>query len=433
MVITATVYCQNVYVVTKTTDSDPFTYKFDNIDSLCDPEMYGTLQWAINKVNNNTGESKIEFNIPGAGPHEIILNYYLPQINNTTIIDGSTQNGYSYANPQIVINAQHKHKSIFDVYSTNITIKGLKLTSFAQNGILLHECSNSLITENIISNYSTISSKTSYTGIFINGCQNVEVYGNNIEVAVNPLTKSYGIYLSKSFNCTIGGTDVSMANTINNCRNYVVFPSNSQQIKISGNIIFDCEKAIYLDSSNDNIQPPEISEYTNGILSGTALPNSTIEVFGSTGAENANEYLASVIADENGDWEVECYSSLGFITSLQYNFKNNSSELSLVIPIPIIDCDSINLKISGPFEAYPGDYLKYECSGRPSSISSWTTSNQEVAQINENGEVQCYSSGFTNIIYTDIHGCTTSNLLTIHENSDYEKHSVYVLVKDSTI
>ena len=34
MVITATVYCQNVYVVTKTTDPDPFTYKFDNIDSL---------------------------------------------------------------------------------------------------------------------------------------------------------------------------------------------------------------------------------------------------------------------------------------------------------------------------------------------------------------------------------------------------------------
>jgi len=437
MVITATVYCQNVYVVTKTTDPDPFAHKFDNIDSLCDPEMYGTLQWAINKVNSNSGDSRIEFNIPGAGPHEIILNYYLPQIKNATIIDGSTQSGYSYGNPQIIINAQHKHKSIFDVYSNNITIKGLKLTSFAQNGILLHECSNSLIAENIISNYSINSSNTPYTGLFINGCQNVEVYGNNIEVAldetVDEKTKSYGVYLSKSFNCIIGGTDTNLANTIKNCRNYGVFPRCSQNIKISGNIIYGSEKAIYLDSSNDNIQPPEISEYINGILSGTALPNSTIEVFGSTGAENANEYLASVIADENGDWEVECYSSLGFITSLQYNFKNNSSELSLVIPIPIIDCDSINLKISGPFEAYPGDYLKYECSGRPSSISSWTTSNQEVAQINENGEVQCYSSGFTNIIYTDIHGCTTSNLLTIHENSDYEKHSVYVLVKDSTI
>ncbi|NLP20969.1 MAG: hypothetical protein GX378_09445, partial [Bacteroidales bacterium] len=65
MVITVAVYCQNVYVVTKTTDPDPFTHKFDNIDSLCDPEMYGTLQWAINKVNNNTGDSRIEFNIPG--------------------------------------------------------------------------------------------------------------------------------------------------------------------------------------------------------------------------------------------------------------------------------------------------------------------------------------------------------------------------------
>ncbi|MCK9499521.1 MAG: right-handed parallel beta-helix repeat-containing protein, partial [Bacteroidales bacterium] len=299
MVITATVYCQNVYVVTKTTDPDPFAHKFDNIDSLCDPEMYGTLQWAINKVNSNSGDSRIEFNIPGAEPHEIVLNYYLPQIKNSTIIDGSTQDGYSYGNPQIIVNAQYKHNSIFDVYSTNITIKGLKLTSFAQNGILLFDCSNSLIAENIISNYSINSSNTPYTGLFINGCQNVELYGNNIEVAVDETvdekTKSYGVYLSKSFNCTIGGTDTNLANTIKNCRNYGVLARGSQNIKISGNIIYGSEKAIYLDSSNDNIQPPEISEYTNGILSGTALPNSTIEVFGSTGAENANEYLASVI------------------------------------------------------------------------------------------------------------------------------------------
>ena len=246
MVITVAVYCQNVYVVTKTTDPDPFTHKFDNIDSLCDPERYGTLQWAINKVNNNTGENRIEFNIPGVGPHEIILNYYLPQIKNATIIDGSTQNGYSYGNPQIIINAQYKHKSIFDVYSTNITIKGLKLTSFAQNGILLFDCSNSLIAENIISNYSINSSNTPYTGLFINGCQNVEVYGNNIEVAVDETvdekTKSYGVYLSKSFNCTIGGTDTNLANTIKNCRNYGVYPRGSQNIKISGNIHFHKKK-----------------------------------------------------------------------------------------------------------------------------------------------------------------------------------------------
>ena len=331
MVITATVYCQNVYVVTKTTDPNPFEHKFDNIDSLCDPEIYGTLQWAINKVNSNSGDSRIEFNIPGAGPHEIILNYYLPQIKNATIIDGSTQNGYSYGNPQIIINAQHKHNSIFDVYSTNITIKGLKLTSFAQNGILLHDCSNSLVFENIIYNYSTTSSKTSYSGLFINGCQNVEVYGNNIEVAldetVDPVTKSYGIYLSKSVNCTIGGTDVSMTNTIKNCRNYGVFSRSSQQIKISGNIIFDCEKAIYLDASNDNIQPPIISEYTNGILSGSSLPHSTIEIFGSTGAENANEYLESVIADENGDWGVELSTTYEYFSLTQTDINNNTSTL----------------------------------------------------------------------------------------------------------
>ncbi|HOR60603.1 MAG TPA: right-handed parallel beta-helix repeat-containing protein, partial [Bacteroidales bacterium] len=356
MVITATVYCQNVYVVTKTTDPNPFEHKFDNIDSLCDPEIYGTLQWAINKVNSNSGDSRIEFNIPGVGPHEIILNYYLPQIKNATIIDGSTQNGYSYGNPQIIINAQHKHNSIFDVYSTNITIKGLKLTSFAQNGILLHDCSNSLVFENIIYNYSTTSSKTSYSGLFINGCQNVEVYGNNIEVAldetVDPVTKSYGIYLSKSVNCTIGGTDVSMTNTIKNCRNYGVFSRSSQQIKFSGNIIFDCEKAIYLDASNDNIQPPIISEYTNGILSGTALPNSTIEVFGSIGAENANEYLESVIADENGDWGVFIETSNSYYITTQTDINSNSSSLSNSFLIS----QNINCSLDCPVNPVPNYY-----------------------------------------------------------------------------
>ncbi|MDY0083805.1 MAG: hypothetical protein RBR74_11540, partial [Ignavibacteriaceae bacterium] len=308
-------------------------------DADCDPDMLGTLQWAINKSNDDNAESVIEFNIPGNGPHEIVLNNYLPQIIGTTVIDGRSQSGYTFGNPQIIVNAQNKQNSAFNAYKTNVTIKGLKITSFAQNGILLQDCSNSVVAENIISNYSISTTKTPYIGLFINGCQNVEVYGNEIEVvldeSVQQVTKSYGVYLSKSYNCTIGGTGTNMANTIKNCRTYGVFLNSTQQTKISGNVIFGCERAIYLNYSNDNIQPPVISSYTSGILSGTALPNSTVEVFGSTGAENANEYLVSVVADEHGEWNISINISFDSIVATQYNLLASSSAFSNIFSIKV--------------------------------------------------------------------------------------------------
>ena len=54
---------QTIYTVTKTTDPDPFVYPYDYEDSLCAPEMYGTLQWAIRKANDTQDSVKIVFNI----------------------------------------------------------------------------------------------------------------------------------------------------------------------------------------------------------------------------------------------------------------------------------------------------------------------------------------------------------------------------------
>ncbi|MDD3687379.1 MAG: hypothetical protein PHE56_11495, partial [Bacteroidales bacterium] len=117
-------------------------------------------------------------------------------------------------------------------------------------------------------------------------------------------------------------------NTIKNCRTYGVFLNSTQQTKISGNVIFGCERAIYLNYSNDNIQPPVITSYTNGILSGTALPNSTVEIFGSTGAENANEYLGSVIVDGDGSWSVEVIFNYDYTLASQTSNNFNTSSFA---------------------------------------------------------------------------------------------------------
>ncbi|MDD2634227.1 MAG: PKD domain-containing protein [Bacteroidales bacterium] len=409
MVITSSIFGQSIFTVTKTTDPNPFQYPFNNDDNLCDPEMYGTLQWAINKANDDNAESIIEFNIPGSGPHEIALNYYLPQIKSSTTIDATTQVGYTEGNPAIIVSGQEKQNSIFNVYNTDITIKGLKITSFAQNGILLQECSNSFITDNIISNYSLYSPTTPFIGVFINGCSNVSVFGNEIEItldeSVQNVTKSYGIYASKSTNCTIGGTDTGLGNTIKNCKTYGVFLNSTQETKISGNAIFDNGKAIYLNYSNNDIQPPIITDYQNGILSGTALPNSTIEIFGSTGEENANEYLVSTDADGGGEWLVEVSTFFDFISATQTDSNNSTSGLKEKLTREICAYYAWNVLIpSNNSNSLGQDFQIYDpnfipdlrcCDGEPCINEEgcfWLTTPNEIATINDYYNQPCHTN-----------------------------------------
>jgi len=54
---------------------------------------------------------------------------------------------------------------------------------------------------------------------------------------------------------------------------------------------------------NEGKLEPVIDTLTpTGILQGTAQTNYIIEIFGSTGPQNANEYLQTVVADGVGNW-----------------------------------------------------------------------------------------------------------------------------------
>ena len=78
---------QTIFTVTKPGDYDPFIYQYNYIDSLCDTTMYGTLQWAERKSLDTSGPCEIRFAIPGAGPHIIYLNGFLPGINKKVYIN----------------------------------------------------------------------------------------------------------------------------------------------------------------------------------------------------------------------------------------------------------------------------------------------------------------------------------------------------------
>ena len=62
--------------VIKSTDVDPYIYRYNYIDSLCAPEMYGTLQWAIRKALDTPDECIIVFNIPEYRTHYYFVKLY---------------------------------------------------------------------------------------------------------------------------------------------------------------------------------------------------------------------------------------------------------------------------------------------------------------------------------------------------------------------
>ncbi|MBP6880603.1 hypothetical protein KBC31_03180 [Candidatus Saccharibacteria bacterium] len=67
----------------------------------------GSFRQAITDANANPGADEITFNIPGAGPHEIVTTSYLPAINQETFINGESQPGTicgtAAMQPQIII------------------------------------------------------------------------------------------------------------------------------------------------------------------------------------------------------------------------------------------------------------------------------------------------------------------------------------------
>ncbi|MFH2142671.1 MAG: C25 family cysteine peptidase [Bacteroidota bacterium] len=340
-------FSQYVLTVTKITDPDNFEHSYNFVDSLCDPEMYGSLQWAIRKGNDLGGNCIIVFDIPGVGPHVIALNSYLPPITSTITIDGTTQNGYSFQNPAIIIDGQMNIYDGLYVYDVNnLIFKGLYIRNFLNHGIFAMYCNNFQIVDCVINRIDNGISTTAAMGIRVQGSQQGIIKGNYIGTDITNAStignENYGIiFISNPSNSNIiGGTGLNEANIFayNGIRGIWIGSGNYN--KISGNKIYNNPTAISLiGGGNENKTSPIITGYntTTNLLSGTSQANDIIEIFGSTGAENANEYLTTVNADANGDWNAVItnnYYSNCIATAT--DAFNNTSQLSnaLMAEIP---------------------------------------------------------------------------------------------------
>lgn len=166
----------------------------DGDDGTCN-EDHCSLREAINYANRHLGRDVISFDIPGAGPHEILIaGEPLPALlNDQTVIDGSTEPDYT-GRPVVWIVNERSWRGLY-VESQRNTIRGLGITGFDSDvdaGLLLSGGFN-LVEDNVIvgngggisvhSNHNTLTgnfigvtadgvAQPNYSGIFIVGDDN---------------------------------------------------------------------------------------------------------------------------------------------------------------------------------------------------------------------------------------------------------------------
>jgi len=97
-------------------------------DGSCDAE-HCSLREAINAANTNPGADSIKFDIPGPGPHVIMLTDYLTIRDDETYIDGSSQPGYS-GSPIIVLDGGNTVCRGLVIHSNDNTVVGLSFVRF---------------------------------------------------------------------------------------------------------------------------------------------------------------------------------------------------------------------------------------------------------------------------------------------------------------
>ncbi|MBI4646800.1 MAG: hypothetical protein HY738_09465, partial [Bacteroidia bacterium] len=341
---TIRLYAMDTLVVTKTTDVDPFVYPYNYVDTLCSPEMYGTLQWAFRKANDTPGLVIIVFAIPGQDPYIIYLYQQLPHLTKTLIIDGTTQAGWEPGKPAIIVNGQGIiNAGITISQANNSIIKGIQFDYFTDCGIYAYGCAGFTFTGNVITRINNSSPINAVSGVRFGSCTGLTVKGNFIgtdyELATDKGIKDHGLYYDWGTNQSItGGTSSGEGNTIAYCGSNGFGILDGTGHLISGNRIFNNYRAILMRPGvNNDKQPPVITSFAGNTITGTSQPGDIIEVFGSTGDQNANEYLASITVDGVGNWNANIsYVSWDYLIATATDVQNNTSELSYAFENTVI-------------------------------------------------------------------------------------------------
>jgi CSLREA domain-containing protein len=155
-------------------------FTVNSTDDAGDPATT-TLRQAIEAANAASGEDRIEFNIPGAGPHTIQPASALPAITDPVTIDGYTQPG---ARPNTLAVGSSAVLLIelsgstagavngLTITAGNSVVRGLVVNRFGQNGISLEINGGNAIEGNYIGTdvSGTLPLANAGSGVSVVGC-----------------------------------------------------------------------------------------------------------------------------------------------------------------------------------------------------------------------------------------------------------------------
>jgi hypothetical protein len=299
----------------------------------------GTLRWAVAQVNITSGPCIINFNIAGSGTQVISLQSSLPQINNTVTIDGTTQPGYTAGHPTIeLLTSTTLFMTISFQSAPGSKVTGLLIQRIG--GLVFNNSDGCEISNNVIVEGWN-------EDIYLNNCSNCVVKGNYLgtDAALNPyqVAAQYGIVFSGVCNSNKIGTGAAgEANVIAYHYYDAILFTLTKTMEdfnlISQNQIYNNDQnittghAINLNGvGNVNKPPPVINAITTlNPVTGTAKPNDKVELFASTGTNNANQYLQTVTANASGNWTANLSSShLAYIIATGTDASNNTSGFSV--------------------------------------------------------------------------------------------------------
>ncbi|MGA9348307.1 MAG: right-handed parallel beta-helix repeat-containing protein, partial [Anaerolineae bacterium] len=226
----------DIYTVTTTTNSGP-----------------GSLRWAIEQANSNSGADVIAFNIPTSDPgYKPVAGVWtiqplspLPYLTDGgTSIDGTTQPGFS-GSP--IIEIERTEAGIMAglrIESANNTIKGLVINRFIMQGILIYGSGavGNIISGNYLGTDATGASGpgTQGTGIQIAGGAHDNTIGGTSPEERNVISGNdlNGVEISRAYNnLIIGnyiGTDASGVVALENSRSGILIGLGAQGNVIGG-------------------------------------------------------------------------------------------------------------------------------------------------------------------------------------------------------
>jgi len=101
----------------------------------------GSLRAAIELANRAGAAARIEFAI-GDGPVTLRLGSPLPKIEFSGLVDGWTQPGFSGAPVVEITGADAGAGSGLEIVGSDITVRGLAITGWAEDGIFVHDCAD---------------------------------------------------------------------------------------------------------------------------------------------------------------------------------------------------------------------------------------------------------------------------------------------------